>query len=248
MPAAKTVLLVGGTGRTGRRAMQQLLARGVRVRAVVRSRAKLPPDVASNPDLTVIEASLLSLPDAALQQHLRGCDAVVSCLGHPIDLGGIFGAPRDLVTRATTRLCRAIEALRPSTPVAFILMGSVSVNRPTRLDSRRGAVERAFLGLVRAVLPPARDNQRAADFLVETIGPDHPFVRWAVLRPDTLVDGEVSEYALHEGLVDRLVKPGRTTMANVAHVIAELVTNPTTWAAWQGKLPVIVNAAAAPRR
>lgn len=248
MPAAKTVLLVGGTGRTGRRAMQQLLARGVRVRAVVRSRAKLPPDVASNPDLTVIEASLLSLPDAALQQHLRGCDAVVSCLGHPIDLGGIFGAPRDLVTRATTRLCRAIEALRPSTPVAFILMGSVSVNRPARLDSRRGAVERAFLGLVRAVLPPARDNQRAADFLVETIGPDHPFVRWAVLRPDTLVDGEVSEYALHEGLVDRLVKPGRTTMANVAHVIAELVTNPTTWAAWQGKLPVIVNAAAAPRR
>lgn len=247
MPAAKTVLLVGGTGRTGRRALQQLLARGVRVRAVVRSRAKLPADVIGNPDLTVIEASLLSLRDEELQQHLRGCDAVVSCLGHPITFRGIFGAPRDLVTRATTRLCRAIEALRPSTPIAFILMGSVSVNRPARLDTRRGAVERAFLWLVRGVLPPARDNQRAADFLVETIGPAHPFVRWAVLRPDTLVDGEVSEYALHEGLVDRLVKPGRTNMANVAHVIGELVTNSTTWAAWQGKHPVIVNAAA-PRR
>ena len=62
MPTQQTVLLVGGTGRTGRRVLQQLLDRGVSVRAIVRSGGKLPPDVAGNPNLTVIEASLLSLP------------------------------------------------------------------------------------------------------------------------------------------------------------------------------------------
>ena len=38
-PAGLTVLLLGGTGRTGGRALQQLLARGVSVRAIVRSAA-----------------------------------------------------------------------------------------------------------------------------------------------------------------------------------------------------------------
>ena len=94
------------------------------------------------------------------------------------------------------------------------------------------------------MLPPAKDNQRAADFLHESIGPANPFVQWAVVRPDTLLEGEVSEYTLHEGLVNSLFAPGSTNMANVAHFMCELVTNPKTWADWKGKAPVIVNAAA----
>jgi hypothetical protein len=34
-------------------------------------------------------------------------------------------------------------------------------------------------------------------------------------------------------------------MANVAHFMCELATDPEAWAAWQGKLPVIVNASPA---
>lgn len=243
MPPQQTVLLVGGTGRTGRRALRQLLDRDVRVRAIVRSGGKLPPDVAGSSNLTVIEASLLALRDDELQQHLRGCDAVISCLGHVLSLKGVFGPPRDLVTRATMRLCRGVEALQPHAPVKLILMSSVSVNRPGGLDTRRGSFERTLLWMLRGVLPPAKDNQRAADFLLEKIGPDHAFVQWAMVRPDTLLEGEVSEYALHEGLVNSLFAPGTTNMANVAHFMCELVTNPKTWADWKGKLPVITNAA-----
>jgi len=241
MPSPRTVLLVGGTGRTGRRALQQLLDRGVRVRAIVRSGGKLPPDVARHANLTVIEASLPSLRDDELREHLRGCEAVVSCLGHVLSLSGVFGPPRDLVTSATMRLCRGVEALRPPAPVRLVLMSSVSVNRPGGLDTRRGSLERAFLWLLRGVLPPAMDNQRAADYLLEEIGPEHAFVQWAIVRPDALREGEVSEYALHEGLVNGLFAPGRTNMANVAHFMCELVTNPRTWADWKGKLPVVVN-------
>jgi NAD(P)-dependent dehydrogenase (short-subunit alcohol dehydrogenase family) len=243
MAEQRTVLLVGGTGRTGRRVLEQLVARGVGVRAIVRSARGLPEGLAGNPGVALVEASLLSLSDLDLQEHLRGCDAVISCLGHVISLRGVLGPPYDLVTRATTRLCRALEALRPARPARFILMSSVSVHRPGGLDTRRGAFEKAFLWMLRGLLPPARDNQQAADFLEERIGPANPFVEWAVVRPDSLLEGEVSEYTLHQGLVSSLFAPGQTTMANVAHFMCELVTSPTAWAAWKGKAPVIVNTA-----
>jgi len=52
------VLLLGGTGRTGGRVLQQLLGRGLRVRAVVRSAERLPAGVADDPQLTVVVADL----------------------------------------------------------------------------------------------------------------------------------------------------------------------------------------------
>jgi nucleoside-diphosphate-sugar epimerase len=240
--AEQTVLLVGGTGRTGGRVLQQLLDRGVNVRAIVRSAERLPAGVEEDPRLTVVEAELLSLSDEDLQRHVRGCDAVISCLGHVTDLGGIFGPPRDLVTQAARRLCAAIEANKPVEPVKFILMTSVSVNRPGRLDARRGTFERAVLAVTRGVVPPAKDNQRAADFLCGEIGTNNPFVQWVVVRPDSLLDGDVSEYALHEGLVNGIFKPGSTNMANVAHCMCELATDSQVWDDWRGKLPVVVNA------
>lgn len=241
MTAAQTVLLVGGTGRTGGRVLQQLVGRGVDVRAIVRSAERLPVGVANDPRLTVVEADLLSLSDEQLLGYVRGCDAVISCLGHVLNLQGMFGPPRDLVTQATTRLCRAIEAEQPAAPVKFILMSSVSVNRPGRLDTRRGSLERAVLAALRVLVPPANDNQRAADFLCGAIAQDNPFVQWVVVRPDTLLDGGVTEYALHEGLVSSLAKPDNTNMANVAHYMCDLATDPGVWDVWKGKLPVVAN-------
>ena len=243
MPGQQTVLLVGGTGRTGRRVLHQLLGRDIRVRAIVRSSGTLEPAAARNPNLSVIEASLLSLPEEELRRCLAGCDAVISCLGHVLSPKGIFGPPRDLVTKATSRLCRGIEQLQPTTPVKFILMSSVSVNRAGGLDTRRGSLEKAFLVMLCAAFPPPRDNQQAADFLQKEIGASNPFVEWTAVRPDTLLPGDISEYTVHEGLMNSLFAPGKTSMANVAHFMCELVTNPKTWANWKAKLPVIVNAA-----
>jgi nucleoside-diphosphate-sugar epimerase len=236
------VLLLGGTGRTGRRVIEQLLERGVEVRAIVRSAGRLPAGMADHARLTTVEAEILSLSQQELLDQVRGCNAVVSCLGHNTDLKGIFGQPHDLVRRATERVCRAVAKLQPPTPVKFVLMSSVSVNRPNRLDTRRGLIERAFVCLLRGLVPPARDNQDAADFLCGEIGQADPFVRWVAIRPDTLIEGEVSEYALYEGLVSSLAKPDQTAMANVAHFMCDLVTEPHVWDAWMGRLPVIVDA------
>jgi NAD(P)-dependent dehydrogenase (short-subunit alcohol dehydrogenase family) len=237
----QTVLVLGGTGRTGRRVVADLLSRDFAVRAIARSPAKLSDELRAHPNLTVIEANLLALRDDELRRDLEGCAAVVSCLGHALDVRGIFGAPRDLVVQAVSRATRQIEALAPKVPVKLVLMSSVSVFRPGSEDARRGRLEKAYAGLVRGVLPPARDNQRAADFLVETIGVDNPYIEWVAVRPDSLLQGEPCEYEVHDGLVDSLFSPGHTNIANVAHFMGELVANPTTWARWKGKLPVIVN-------
>ncbi|MHB9115609.1 MAG: NAD(P)-dependent oxidoreductase [Thermoleophilia bacterium] len=242
MPNEHSVLLLGATGRTGGRVLQQLLGRGANVRAVVRAAGRLPAGVAANPALTVVEADLLSLSDEELRRHVAGCDAVVSCLGHVISLRGVFGPPRDLVTRAVSRVCGAIEALRPAEPVRLVLMSSVSVNRPGHLDTHRGSLERALLWVLRGAVPPSRDNQSAADFLFGGIGTADPFVRWVAVRPDSLLKGDVSEYMLHEGLVSSLVRPDSTNMANVAHFMCELVEDPALFDHWAGKMPVIVNA------
>jgi len=239
------VLILGGTGRTGGRVLQQLLDRDACVRALVRSAERLPAGVAGDPRLTVVEADLLSLSDEQVREQIHGCDVVISCLGHTISAQGIFGPPRDLVTRSVERVCRAIRELRPAQPARLILMSSVSVNRPGGLDTRRGQLEKAGLWTLRGLVPPARDNQRAADFLHDVIEPADPHVQWVVVRPDTLKDGDVTEYAVHEGLVNSLSRAGETNRANVAHFMCELATDDRAWAAWQGKLPVIVNTAPA---
>lgn len=244
MPEQQTVLLVGGTGRTGRRVLERLLSSGNNVRVIVRSARRLPAGAAEHPNLIAVEADLLSLADEDLQRHLSGCDAVISCLGHVMSFRGVFFPPRDLVTRATTRLCRRIEALQPARPVKVIVMTSVSVNRPGGLDTRRGQFEKTFLWMLRGVLPPADDNQQVADFLRNEIGTNNPFVQWAVLRPDTLREGDASEYTLHEGLVSSLFAPDDTNMENVAHVMCELLKKPEAWDDWKGKMPVIINATA----
>jgi NAD(P)-dependent dehydrogenase (short-subunit alcohol dehydrogenase family) len=241
MPEQQTVLLLGGTGRTGRRVLERLLSHGVNVRAVVRSTGKLPERVAADPKVRVLEANLLSLSDEELQSQVRGCDTVICCLGHVISFAGIFGPPRDLVTRATARLCLAIESLQPVQPVKYILMSSVSVHHPEGLDTRRGRRERAAMWMLRGLVPPAMDNQRAADFLHRSIGTSHPSIQWVVVRPDALMEGDVSEYEVHERLVSSLFAPAKSNMANVAHFMGRLAADPRTWHDWKGKLPVIIN-------
>jgi hypothetical protein len=164
--------------------------------------------------LTVVEADLLSLSDECLRGLVQDCDAVISCLGHNTTLKGIYGSPRALVTRGTSRIRRAIEALQPTEPVKFMLMSSVSVNQPAGRDARRGRLEKAVMAFLRGVVPPAKDNQRAANFLCRSIGTAGRFVEWVAARPDTLLEGQVTDYSLHDSLVSSLFAPDSTNRAN----------------------------------
>ena len=152
--------------------MEQLLGKSYKVRVIVRSSHKLPAEVLGNPNTTVIEASLLDLTDEEMAEHVKDCDAVVSCLGHVPNLKGIFGKPRKLCTDATRRLCSAVEKNRPPKPTKFILMNTVAVQNPD-LREKRTWFERGLLTLLCHTLPPQKDNEAAAEHLHSTVGKEN---------------------------------------------------------------------------
>jgi nucleoside-diphosphate-sugar epimerase len=164
-----TTIVVGATGATGQLLVEQLLGRGQKVKAVVRSKNKLAEAVRDHPDLSVIEASILDLTNEEIVEHLRGCSAVVSCLGHNLTFKGIFGHPRRLVTDATRRLCNAINAHASGQATKFVLMNTTG-NRNRDLDEPISFVQRCVIGLLRYGLPPHADNEEAADYLRTQIG------------------------------------------------------------------------------
>jgi nucleoside-diphosphate-sugar epimerase len=236
----RTVLLLGATGRTGRRVLAELLSRDIATRVIVRSEARLPDGLVGHPRLRVHEADLLDLPSDELARQLAPCDVVISCLGHTLSLSGIFGPPHDLVERALANVVAA--AGTGEQPLRLILLSSVSVNRPDHGDRRRGAGERLVLALLRTVVPPARDNQRAADLLVRTIGSDRDRFEGVVVRPDSLIEeGDATAFELHDELVSGLFRPRHTRMANIARFMVDLVSDDASWARWRGGMPVIVD-------
>ena len=177
-----TTLVVGATGATGRLLVKQLLDREIHVKVIVRSPDKLPEDIRNHSNLTVIHASLLDLDDAALAQHVKGCDAIASCLGHNLNFQGMYGHPRKLVTDAASRLCKAVKANNPTHPVKYVLMNTAG-NSNRDIKETVSVGEQIIVGLIRLLLPPHVDNEKAADYLRVEIGQHDPMIEWVVVRP-----------------------------------------------------------------
>lgn len=237
-----TTLVLGATGATGRLLVKQLLDRDISVKVIVRSPDKLPEEIRNHSNLSVIHASVLDLDDKALAQHVNGCDAVASCLGHHMSLQGIYGHPRKLVTDATRRLCTAIKANNPDSRVKFVLMNTAG-NSNRDLSEPISFAQRCVIWLVRLLLPPHTDNEQAADYLRVEVGQNDPMIEWAVVRPDNLIDdNEVTEYEVHASPTrSAIFNPGTTSRINVGNFMAKLISERDTWNTWQGQMPVIYN-------
>lgn len=237
-----TVLILGGTGATGRLLVRQMLDRQIDVRAIVRAPERLPRELRDHARLRVLPAGILEMADAELADALRGCDAVASCLGHTLSLRGVFGEPRRLVTQAVQRVCAAIHANRPEHPVRFVLMNTTG-NRNRDVPEPLSVSERCIMSLIRRLIPPQADNECAADYLRTQHPRDNTALEWVVVRPDTLTDTDaVSDYdVVPSPTRSPLFNPGQTSRINVAHFMAALMTDDELWRAWRGAMPVIYN-------
>ncbi len=236
------ILVVGATGATGRLLTEELLDRGEFVKVIVRSTEKLPAAIRDHDNLSVIQASILDLSDAELAQHVKGCQAVASCLGHNLNLKGLFGHPRKLVTDASRRLSDAIKANTSQKPIKFVLMNTTA-NRNRDLNEPISFAEKCIFGLLRFLLPPQADNEQAADYLRCKIGPRDTLIEWVAVRPDGLTDEhKVTAYeVLPSPIRSTIFNPGHTSRINVGHFMAELITEDDTWQQWKGQMPVIYN-------
>lgn len=239
-----TTLVVGASGATGRLLVEQLLNRGQHVKVIVRLPDKLPEVLRNNDHLTLISASILELSDLEMAQQVKGCDAVASCLGHNLNLKGIYGQPRRLVTDATRRLCNAIKTNTSEKPTRFVLMNTTG-NRNRDLLEPISLAQKLVIGLIRLLLPPQVDNEQAAEYLRTAIGQNNKDIEWAAVRPDSLTDAsEVTAYEVHPSPTrSGVFNPGITSRINVGHFMAELITDDATWNKWKGQMPVIYNKA-----
>ena len=236
-----TILVVGASGATGRLLVEDLLNRGHKVKVIVRSSETLS-EFLSNEHLQVISASVLELSDAEMVSYVQGCDAVASCLGHNITLKGLFGHPRRLVTETARRLCNAIAENNPEKPVKYVLMNTTG-NRNRDLDEPISFAQKCVIALLRLLLPPHVDNEKAADYLRTKIGKNNKVIEWTAVRPDGLIDEKtVSKYTLHPSPTrSAIFNAGKISRINVAHFMADLITDNNTWNKWKGQMPVIYN-------
>lgn len=155
----------------------------------------------------------------------------------------MFGQPRKLCTDAVRRLGNAVEETNPAQPVKLILMNTVGVRNPDG-DPKRTLGERALLSVLRRTIPPQKDNETAAEHLRLTLGENNPHIQWAIVRPDTLINADVSAYDIEPTPTTGIFTGRPTTRANVAHFMVALTENAELWAQWKFKMPVIMNAPA----
>ena len=237
-----TVLVVGASGATGSKLVEQLLIKEYEVKVIVRSPEKLPESWKANENLQIISASILELSDSEMSVITSGCNAVASCLGHNLTWKGVYGKPRRLVTDATKHLCDAIKSNNAHSPTKFVLMNTTG-NRNRDLNETISFAEKCVVGLLRLVLPPHVDNEKAADYLRTQIGQNNKQIEWVVVRPDSLInDDKVSDYEIYPSPIrSAIFNAGKTSRINVGHFMMKLISNASLWNTWKGQMPVIYN-------
>jgi len=235
------ILVVGASGATGKRLVEELINRGHNVKVIVRSPENLPDSIKNNERLSVITASVLELTDEEMVGGVGGCHAVVSCLGHNMTFKGLFGKPRRLVTDATRRLCNAIKANNSEESTKYVLMNTVA-NSNRDLNERISFAQRCVIALLRIFLPPHPDNEGAAEYLRTVIGQEDNAIEWTAVRPSALIDEDnTSEIEVYPSPIRSILNGGKISRINVGYFMADLITDDKTWNKWKGQMPVIYN-------
>ena len=237
-----TTFVVGASGATGKQLVEQLLKMEQKVKVIVRPTGKISDSWKNNDKITIIRANISEISVDAMIDYLTDCQSVASCLGHNITLKGIFGRPRKLVTDAVKLLCMAIQKNSPDKPIKFVLMNTTG-NRNKDLNEPISIGEKLVMGLIRLLVPPQSDNEKAANFLRVNIGKKSKLIDWVAVRPDTLInEDKVTEYELYASPIrSALFNSGKTSRINVGNFMSRLIVEDDLWNKWKAQMPVIYN-------
>jgi nucleoside-diphosphate-sugar epimerase len=236
------VLVLGASGATGSLVVAELLKRNVEVVAIVRAASSMQRRAGDQLHYSEVQADITELHDQELASYLKGCDVVVSCLGHNMTFKGMFGEPRRLVTGAMAKVVRAVELVKPDRKLRIILMNT-SGNSNRDIPERPPLSQRMVISILRLLLPPHVDNEQAADLLRSVVGQGHQYIEWVVVRPDSLVnESKVTPYVTHPSPTrNAIFDAGPTSRENVADFMATLAVDQELWSRWRGQMPVIYN-------
>ncbi len=238
----KKVLVLGSSGATGKLVVAQLLKQSVEVIAILRPSSNIPVEFSSQNNLQIIKTEISELPKNELAHYLQDCDGVISCLGHNLTFKGMFGQPKLLVTDVVDKVCQTIESIGTDKIIKLILMNTTG-NSNRDLSEKPPTSQRVVISILRLLIPPHVDNEKAADYLRLKIGQNHKLIEWVAVRPDSLTDNEdVTKYDLFISPIrNAIFDAAPTSRINVANFMSRLIHEDELWEEWKGKMPVIYN-------
>jgi nucleoside-diphosphate-sugar epimerase len=236
-------LVVGASGATGKHLVENLLRMGKPVKIIVRPTSNIPATWERNENVTIIRSQLDDINVEKMHEYLSDCDSAASCLGHNLNFKGIYGKPRKLVANTVKLICDAFERKESNSPMRFILMNTTAVSNK-ELNETRSFSEKIVVGLLRIMLPPQPDNEKAVAHLQKTVGDRNTNIEWVSVRPDTLINEDVvSEYEIHKSPIRSAVfDAGKTSRINVGNFMARLIVEDDLFKTWKGQTPVLYNA------
>ena len=236
-----SVLVLGASGATGSLVVRQLIRRNIETKILIRKSSRLAKEIKESNLVEIVKGNINELNSNEMEQLLQKCDVVFSCLGHNITFKGLFGHPRYLVRDAVRSVCEASKK-SSSGKVKLVLMSTTAYTN--KLSGEKNSLgEKLIFSLLTLLLPPQRDNVKAADYLLRQIGKQDKKVEWIAVRPDTLIDEDrESSYEICKSPKrSPIFNAGKTSRINVSHFMAELVTDEELWEKWLYKTPVIYN-------
>jgi putative NADH-flavin reductase len=193
------ITVFGATGGTGRRVVEQGLAAGHEVTAVVRAGS----------DITATEVVRADPTDpAAIESAVQGRDAVISALGHRPGVDTPICAPgaEAIITAMRTTGARRLLVVTAS--------GHIT-------DANDGPATRMLKPILRRFLRASFEDFAVTDAVVAESGLD-----WTILRPPRLTNGRHKAYRTE---LDRTVRGGSTiSRTDLAHALLEAAQNPAT--------------------
>lgn len=205
------LLIVGGTGRTGRKVAERAVALGHE--PVVLGRSATPLTLPSGAVALAGDA----LEPGVLLEATEGVDAVITALSIPRRSRSPFApltGPPDLHHRSTAALLQAMAAQGVERLIKVSAQG-VGDSAP-----RAGLLFRSLVAV--SNLRPAFEDHARADALVV----DAP-LDWTIVRPPVLTDGPPTEHGLEAAEQLRTFTTTRVRTADLAAWIVDALADPT---------------------
>jgi len=198
------LLIIGGTGKTGRELIKQGLDQGHFITAMVRNPAKLRND---NPKLKVIKGNVLIPED--LEIAVQGQDAVLSALGHKR-----FFIKTSILSKGTKNI---ISAMDKTNVKRFICITSLGIQ-----DSKF----RLGLYYTLFVIPVIlffyfRDKAKQERLIMKSK------LDWTIVRPGQLTNGTKRTTYSHGPKLGSYILTNMISRKNVAHFMLNQVSEKT---------------------
>lgn len=194
------IALFGATGGTGRQVVEQALAQGHHITALVRDPARLP---LSHPNLTLVQGNVLD--DGPVNETLKRADAAIISLGNTSD------NPDYVVSNGTAVILRAMKDAGVSRVVVVTSLGVGDSSKQVPLPLRM---------MMQTVLKKPIEDKNRQEEMVKESGLD-----WVIVRPGGLTNKPAT--GQYKSGLDPKIMAGQISRADVAAFVLQQLEDDT---------------------